>query len=313
MGTASIALALFVVCFLLVQLDKVDRGAAMLSGAVLFLLLGDALRFYSLDQAFAAIYFDSLALLFGISLISNCLYRSGVFHHLAFHVARYSLGNPLLIMVLLTLTTYSLSLAFNNLSVMIIMLPPTLVLCRALAMDPAPIMAAELIASNLGGASTLVGDFPNMIIGAVARLHFDDFIGGMMVPCLVLLAALLLFFHRHLERSPAAGRTDLAALKTELFAQSPAGSLPDRLDPYLLRLGLAVFMVTLFSFFVAQPLGIRPAAISFAAGLVILALGRLPQSELFTAISGGDLLFFSDCSSWWVGCMRRECWTGCTA
>ncbi|MBF0184924.1 MAG: hypothetical protein HQM06_11125 [Magnetococcales bacterium] len=294
MTPAVVTLVLFVLLFVLVQRDLVNRGLAMMGGALLFLLIGSSEGFYSLKLAFSAIYFDALALLFGMSLISNCLFRSGVFHYLACRFLGYSRGNPLLIVVLLTLSTYLLSLAFTNLSVMIIMVPLTLIVCRALSMDPAPIVAAELITSNLGGASTLVGDFPNMIIGAAARLHFDDFIGGMMVPCLVLLAAVLIVFQRHAHIAQARiALDDLTTIQSTVRAQSPVGPThPDGLDRYLLRLGLSVFVVTLFSFFLAQLLGVRPALLSFVAGLTIIVLGRIPPQELFAAVSGGDLLFF---------------------
>ena len=288
MAMAAVAFVLFVAVFLLVQMEWLDRGLAMLGGAMLFLLLGQLFHFYRLDQAMDAVYFDSLALLFGMSLISNCLSRSGLFHRLALNTVLYARGNLLLILVLLVMVTYTASLVFNNLSVMVILMPVTLVVCQALARDPALLVTAELVASNLGGASTLVGDFPNMIIGAVARLHFDDFIGGMMVPCLVLLATLLLFMQKRL------GVWHTAAFDPDAVRQLLIGMAPRRgaLDPYLVRVGGWVFVLTLAGFFVAQPLGIRPAVISFVAGLVVLGLGRSDPQEWFRAASGSDVLFF---------------------
>ncbi|MBF0164555.1 MAG: hypothetical protein HQM01_08685 [Magnetococcales bacterium] len=286
-------LSLFVAIFLLVQSDRVERGLAMTGGAVLFLLLGWLFDFYIFQEAVEAIYFDSLALLFGMSLISNVLYRSGIFHDLAFKAVRYSQGNRTLILTLLILATYASSLCFNNLSVMVIVLPLTLVLCRSLAMPAAPLVAAELIASNLGGASTLIGDFPNMIIGSVARLHFDDFIAGMMVPCLVLLAVLLLHFQKVIT-GPATGVLDLDAIHRSLAQLSPSHARDDRIhvDPYLFKVGGWGFLLSLLGFLLAKPLGILPSLISLMAGVAMLGWGRVPRDGLFAAMSGGDLLFF---------------------
>ncbi|MBF0339549.1 MAG: hypothetical protein HQL95_01130 [Magnetococcales bacterium] len=286
-------LTLFVAIFILVQTDRVERGQAMLGGAVLFLVLGWIFDFYVLQEAFEAIYFDSLALLFGMSLISNVLYRSGIFHDLAFKAVRYSQGNRLLILSLLILATYTASLCFNNLSVMVIVLPLTLVLCQSLAMPAAPLVAAELIASNLGGASTLVGDFPNMIIGSVARLHFDDFIGGMMVPCLVLLAVVLLHFQKYAAGAASKG-LDMDAIHQALAQLSPHHAAAGRIsvDPYLFKVGGWAFSLSLLGFFLAKPLGILPAMISVVAGVSMLLWGRVPKDDLFVAMSGGDLLFF---------------------
>ncbi|MBF0416681.1 MAG: hypothetical protein HQL86_00320 [Magnetococcales bacterium] len=287
-------LSLFVAIFILVQTDRVERGQAMLGGAILFLVLGWIFDFYIFQEAFQAIYFDSLALLFGMSLISNVLYRSGIFHDLAFKAVRFSQGNRLLILTLLILSTYASSLCFNNLSVMMIVLPLTLVICQSLVMPAAPLVAAELIASNLGGASTLVGDFPNMIIGSVARLHFDDFIGGMMVPCLVLLAALLLQFQRYATANAASKRLDLEAIHQALAKLSPQHASAGRIfvDPYLFKVGGWAFTLSLLGFFLAKPLGILPAMISVLAGVAMLLWGRIPKESLFAAMSGGDLLFF---------------------
>ncbi|MBF0308767.1 MAG: sodium:proton antiporter [Magnetococcales bacterium] len=292
MDAALVTVALFVGIFLLVQLDLVDRGPAMLGGALAFLFLGWALDFYTLDRAVASIYFDSLSLLFGMSLISNALFRSGLFQELAWRTVRFSRGQTLLILVLLVLITYTISLFFTNLSVMVIMVPMTLVLTRAMALTPAPIVAAELVASNLGGASTLVGDFPNMIIGAVSRLHFDDFIRGMMAPCLILLAVLLVFFQRRL-RLETASPLNAESVHRALENLSP-NHAPGRagIDPYLLRVGSWVLLSTLAGFFLAQPLGVQPSSITFVAGMAMLVLGRIPREQLFEAMSGGDLLFF---------------------
>ncbi|MBF0110525.1 MAG: hypothetical protein HQL76_15260 [Magnetococcales bacterium] len=286
MGTVILSIVLFAAVFLLVSLDLVNRGAAMVIGATGFLLLGQALDFYSPAQALEAIYFDSLSLLFGMSLISSVLFRSGIFNDLSTRTARFSGGNPTLVFTLLILTTYTLSLFFSNLSVMIIMVPFTLAFCRSMGMAAAPMVAGELVASNLGGASTLVGDFPNMIIGAAAQLHFDDFIRSMMVPNLFFLAILLVFFqHRVNPRNHKSSRS--------WNQNEPAGiSTTQPVDGYLLRLGSWVLALTLIGFLLAQPLGFRPSSVTFVAGLSVLVLGRIPQHELFEAMSGGDLLFF---------------------
>ncbi|MBF0123862.1 MAG: sodium:proton antiporter [Magnetococcales bacterium] len=290
MTSASVlTLALFGVVFLLVQQGRVDRQQAMLGGAGAFLVLGWLMGFYPIREAIGSIYFDTLALIFGMSLIADLLSRSGFFRYLAFRTAWFSRGNPVLTMVLFVLVTYTVSLVVNNLGAMLILLPLTVACCQLLEIDAAPIVAAELIASNLGGASTLVGDFPNMIIGAAANLHFGDFIGGMMVPCLLLLAVLLLFFRRQMAFiSGSVGRDQQAVA---LFFQQQAGKMVI-VDPRRLRIGMTILILTLVGFLLAEVIGVRPATVAFVAGLVVLGLGHIPARELFKAISGGDILFF---------------------
>jgi Na+/H+ antiporter NhaD/arsenite permease-like protein len=294
MTTESLlAIGLFFIAFLMMQWNVVGRNEAMLGGAAAFLLLGWAMDFYTIPMAMGAIYFDTLAMIFGMSLVSNVLIRSGVFTTLGLWTARFSRGSGPLILVLFVLITYAISSVINNLATMLVMVPLTLVLCQAMRISPIPIVAAELIASNLGGASTLIGDFPNMIIGAAAQLHFDDFIGGMMVPCLLLLAVMLLVFQWRKDGFAVLSRRSrtLSAAQVEALFLDQAGKMA-AVDPYLLRVGLVTLAVMLLGLMSAEPLGLRPAAVAFAAGLLMLVLGRIPPHELTAAVGGGDILFF---------------------
>lgn len=285
MAEPLVALLLFAAVFVGLYTRMVDRRVAVLGGAALFMVLGGIMGFYSLPMAFEAIYFDTLVLLFGMSLISATLARSGFFGVVAEQAAAFSMGSAWLSLVVFSLLTYAVSLFVNNLAAMVIILPVTLHHCRMARINPVPLVIAEVVASNLGGASTMVGDFPNMIIASAAHLHFFDFIPGMMVPCLMLLAAMLLFFQR---RRGALGMTD----------RSDPGYRPGTLlttqigDLYLYRLGLVVLSLTLIGFLTADALGIRPARVAMVAGLILLVAGRFPKEELFTAINGGDILFF---------------------
>lgn len=280
------AVVLFVAVFAMVYTGRVDRRLAMMVGAGLFLVLGAvADGFYTPRMALDAIYFDTLILLFGMSLISDTLARSGLFTVLAERAALYALGSGWLILVIFSLLTYLVSCFVNNLAAMVVVLPVTLEQCRLARVNPVPILMAEVVASNLGGASTLIGDFPNMIIASAAHLHFMDFLGGMMVPCLILLAAMLLFFQsRRLPLGIGMGPDPAYRPGTLLTAQVT--------DPYLYRLGLVVLLLALLGFLVAKSLGISPASVALVAGAVVLVGGKFAKESLWEAMNGGDILFF---------------------
>ncbi len=282
MAIPLLVTALFAGAFVLAFQGVLDRRLVMLGGGALFVLLGGLLDFYSLSMALEAVYFDTLILLFGMSLISATLARSGFFTLMARRAARQALGSGWLTLVFFSLITYFFSIFVNNLAAIVIILPVTLEQCRAARVNPVPIIIAEVVASNLGGASTMVGDFPNMIIASAAGLGFFDFIAGMMVPCLVLLAAMLLFFQGRRFELRLGGRSGgPEELETAVA-----------IDPYLQRLGLTVLVLTLIGFFIADRLDTSPAGVALAAGIVLLLLGRFPREGLFEAVSGGDILFF---------------------
>ncbi len=284
----AITICLFVAVFGAIFFDLIERRLAVLTGAGCLLLFGIVTGFYSPRMALEAIYFETLALIFGMSVISAILARSGVFARIATHVAVNSLGNGWWILVLLSLVTYGLSLLINNLSTMIVVLPITLTICRLIRINPVPILVAEIIASNLGGASTMVGDFPNMIISSAGDLQFLDFIGGMMVPCLILLAVMFLYFQA--RQSIPRDRASQAPTTTVELGQLADVALP--LQTHLQRLGISLLLITLLGFLLVDALDVRPGWIALGAGAVGLLLGRFDSEQLFRSCGGNDIVFF---------------------
>ncbi len=283
---AFLTLAIFAVAFTIIYQDKFDRLQVMLPAAASILISGVLLDTYSPRMALESIYFETLALIFGMSLISAVLSRSGAFAYIAERTITYSRGSGWLVVILLTLLTYLFSLVANNLATMVVMLPLSLTLCLRMGLNPVPVLIAEIVASNLGGASTMIGDFPNMIISTAASLRFLDFIGGMMVPALILLAALLLFLQSRKSQFVAHGNI----LGN---AQNNPASVSTVLNPFLLKLGLGSLGTVLVLFIFADSIGLKPAHIALVAGLILLEVGQFRGKELITASGARDILFFA--------------------
>ena len=280
-----ITLSIFAAAFTVIYLDKYDRLYIMLAGSSAILLSGILLNSYSLKMAMASIYFETLALIFGMSLISAVLARSGLFAYVAERSVSYSRGNGWVIVILLTLLTYSFSLVANNLATMVVILPMSLTLCLRMGINPIPLLIAEIIASNLGGASTMIGDFPNMIIAGAASLSFLDFIGGMMVPTLLLLAALLLFLQSR--------RREFRAQGSLLTEKDNSLNEQVKLDPFLLKLGLGTLGLVLVLFVFADSIGLQAAHVAMVAGIILIELGHFKRKELLSASGARDILFFA--------------------
>lgn len=286
---AIIAVMIFAGVFTLIFRGVVERRSAVLAGAGAMMVFGVISGIYPPAQAIDAIYFETLALIFGMSLVSALLARSGVFGVMARRMADHSMGNGWWVLVIFSLGTYGLSLLVNNLSAMVVILPVTLALCYRINVNPVPILIAEVVASNLGGASTMIGDFPNMIIASAGRLHFIDFISGMMVPCLLLLAAMFAYFH---------WRRDDVALDGGRSARSGAAAAQEApgdgsCEPYLVKVGVLLLAAALVGFLIAERIDLSPAWIAIWTGLLALSLGRFDRDALFAACGGGDILFFA--------------------
>ncbi len=283
---AVLTVLVFVATFAVLYRRSENSHMAVLAGAAVLVAIGALSGTYTLRMVLESIYFETLALIFGMSAISSLLGRSGIFVRLAAGTAERSQGQGRWILVMMTLVTYAISLASNSLVTVAVVVPVTLTVCFRTGIDPVPVIISEIIAANLGGASTMIGDFPNMILASAGRLHFNDFIAGMMPACLVLLAATLIFFEWRL------GDWRGAEIPVHSGWVREEESRHRTVDRRLLRFGLAIFAVTVAGLVLAGTVNLRPGWIAFAAGLAALALGRFEDDEFFAACGGSDILFF---------------------
>jgi Na+/H+ antiporter NhaD/arsenite permease-like protein len=284
--TAALTILVFIAAFTAMYRASAGSHVAVLAGAAAVMMIGTMSGTYSLRMAVDAIYFETLALIFGMSAISTLLARSGVFVYLAAGTAEHSKGNVTWVLVMMSLVTYGISLTTNNIATMVVVLPITLNICYRMQINPVPLTVAELFAANLGGASTMIGDFPNMIIASAGNLHFNDFISGMMVPCLVLLAGSLLFFEAKMDRWSGAASAGYAQALDQDEVLAPT------VDKAMLWTGIWIFGAAVAGFVFAGILNVRPGWIAFIAGLGAMAVGRFKDEDAFHAYGGHDILFF---------------------
>ncbi|MBF0170031.1 MAG: anion permease [Nitrospinae bacterium] len=290
MPPLMVATLIFAAFFGAVWSGRVGRQWAALAGGGAMAVAGILFGFYSGAMVADAVYGETLALIFGMSLIAASLARGGVFGRIAGTVARMAEGNSRLVLILFMLLTYTLSLAVNNLATVVVLLPVALRVCWSSGLNPVPLTIGMVVASNLGGASTMVGDFPNMIIASVADLTFLDFIGGMMVPCLLLLAATLLYFERA-KGGFHAHATSAAERKVRLGAAEELSEITAD-ERFYTRLGLGALTLALVGFLATDATTIRPSVVALAIGMGVVFLGQWDPRSLFDAVGGGDILFF---------------------
>ena len=196
---AAIAVSVFVVAYILIASDRINKTLVALCGAAAIL----ALTIVDADDAFfsheTGIDWNVIFLLFGMMIIVGVLRQTGVFEYIAIWAAKRANGSPLRIMILLVLVTAFASALLDNVTTVLLIAPVTLLVCERLAINPVPFLIAEVLASNIGGASTLVGDPPNIIIASRAGLTFNDFLIHMtpiVVIVMVVFIALVPFIFR---------------------------------------------------------------------------------------------------------------------
>ena len=199
-----LATALFVITYLVIMSDKLNRAIVALLGAGLLILTG----VLNQNEAMAAVDFNTLGLLLGMMLIVNITRRSGLFQYVAIWSAKKVDARPWGILLMMSIVTAVFSAFLDNVTTVLLTVPVTLLITDELKVKPYPYLFAQIIASNIGGTATLIGDPPNIMIGSATGLTFNDF-GLALTPVIVVImvgddgAALL-----HLGPPPARDRRE---------------------------------------------------------------------------------------------------------
>ena len=282
-----VSILIFVVALILIFTEKVQRTIVATVGASLMVGAGIALGFYSEEEAIAAIDFETLGLLLGMMLLVVLLQQTGFFEYLAIMAGRLSGGNPLRLFILLGAITTVLSMFLDNVTTVVLIAPVTILICELLRINPVPMLIGEALLSNTGGAGTLVGDPPNILIGAAAPFTFNDFLIHSLPVVIVvwLLVLLLLIWMFRKDLQPVSGAAE-AVKKLD-----PAKALH---EPKSARRVLIVLGVAVLFFFLHNVIHLSPAFIAMtAAGAALLWVRPADVSKVFENIEWVVLIFFA--------------------
>ena len=167
-----VAVVVFVVAMVAIMSEKVHRALVAIVGAMILLVV----HVVTFDQAMSHVDFNTLGVLLGMMLFVAVVKLSGIFEYLAIKCARLAKGNPWHVMVLFVCLTALLSALLDNVTTVLLIGPMTITVCRLLDIDAVPFFLAEIMASNIGGTATLIGDPPNIMIGSAAGYSFVDFV-----------------------------------------------------------------------------------------------------------------------------------------
>jgi Na+/H+ antiporter NhaD/arsenite permease-like protein len=284
--TAWLAVAIFAVAYVFIATEKIHRVAAALGGAALMLLIGATDAEHAFFSAEAGIEWNVIFLLLGMMLIVSVLKRTGAFEYVAIWAAKRAGGRPFRVMVILVVVTAVASAALDNVTTVLLIAPVTFLVCDRLGVPVVPFLIAEALASNIGGAATLVGDPPNIIIAARAGLSYNDFLIH-MAPFVVVVMVVFVAMCRWLFRSAFRYDPQRAA---EISALRERDAIQDR---RLLTVSLVVLGAVTVAFVLHTVLHLEPAVVAMLGGLLLLALSRLPAEDVARDVEWPTLVFFA--------------------
>ena len=260
MDPLLVATVLLVITYAVIVTEKINRAIVAMLGAGLMVLTG----VLNQQAAVQGIDFNTIALLTGMMVLVAITGRSGVFQYVAVWASKKVDARPSGILLMLATVTAVFSALLDNVTTVLLIVPVTLLITEELNVKAYPYLVTEILASNIGGMATLIGDPPNIIIGSAANLSFNDFVVNMTPISIIIFAVFIvgvhLFAGRHLQAS------DEAKARIMHFDENEAIK-----DPGLLKRSLCVLALVLAGFVFGHGAGMEPGTVAlFGASLLLL-------------------------------------------
>ena len=276
-----IAVVIFAVTMAAIMTEKIHRTAAAIAGAILLILTG----VLSVESGFSYVDGNTLGVLIGMMLFVTVVKNSGIFEYIAIRAAKAVKGRPWALMALFMVITALLSAFLDNVTTVLLIGPMTLAITNMLKLNPVPFFMTQILAANIGGTATLIGDPPNIMIGSAAGLSFNDFIlstgPAVLLVMLATVACFYFIYGRKLQVTQEAREVILGLDETK--------AIKDR--PLLIKSVVMIVLVVLGFVFHAQ-LHLESCTIALTAAIMLL-IGRQDLEETVAGVEWTTILFFT--------------------
>ncbi len=272
---------IFLLTYIIIVSERIHRTVAALVGGILMVVTGVVNQ----ESAFHAIDLNVIFLLVGMMVIAAIMAETGVFQWMAIKAVQLGRGDPVRIMVILALSTAVTSTLLNNVTVIVLIAPVAIFVATSLGVSPGPFLISSVMASNIGGAATLIGDPPNILIGSAAHIDFLQFLLNMGPPVLISLAIyvpIMVFqFRNQLKIDPEQSQR-VRFLSTEGVISNPK----------LLRQSLIVLSLILGAFLLESVIRLEVATIALAGATVLLLVTGYDPAKALEKVEWSTLMFF---------------------
>jgi len=283
-GEELLAGGIFLGIYALIVTEKIHRTLAALLGASLVILL----KLVDQREAFAFVDFNVIFLLAGMMIIANVMAKTGIFQWIAVEAVRRAEGQPYRLLLLTSVITAVVSAFLDNVTTVVLLTPITFFVAQRLGTSPVPFLISQVIASNIGGTATLIGDPPNIIIGSQMGKDFNDFLVN-LTPAATAALVVYLILARWLFRD------ELRAATSALEPDDIARLVEEErkiVDVRLMRISLGVMALTILGFLFSRALGLEGATIAMTGAVVLMIVARENVHEIFNTVEWPTLFFF---------------------
>jgi Na+/H+ antiporter NhaD/arsenite permease-like protein len=285
MNPTILAVAIFLITYAIIITEKASRSAIAVFGGALLIVFG----ILNLDQVFEKyIEWNTITLLIGMMILVGIVNKTGIFQYVAIKSAKAAKGNPVRILIILSVFTAVASAFLDNVTTVLLLVPVTLAITNILELNPTPFLISEILASNIGGTATLIGDPPNIMIGSANKhLSFNDFLLHLSPVVLIIMIATLLVLYLIYRRQltiPGKNVQKLMELDESDYIKNPA----------LMRKSLIILGLTILAFLLHSVIHLEASiiAITGATLLMIVGLNKEEAEEALDSVDWVTIFFF---------------------
>jgi len=278
---AYIAIIVFIIVYALILSEKVHRTIAALLGGMLLILLGVLAQ----EKAIEHIDWNTLGLLVGMMIVVGITRRTGVFEYLGLKAVRLAKGEPIRILIALASVTAILSAFLDNVTTVLLIVPIVFSINDKLNLKIMPFLVAMIVASNIGGTATLIGDPPNIMIGSQTHLGFVDFITN-LTPVVIVIHVVTMAVFYFIYRNEMKVSDEL---KADLMKIDPLSAIK---DSALLKKCLFVLGLILIGFFTHQALDLESATIALSGAVLLMFITKEEPEEILLTVEWPTIFFF---------------------
>lgn len=283
MNTMQIlSVVVFLIVMAAIVTEKVHRTVAAVAGAVVLVFL----HVLTVDDAVSYIDFNTIGVLIGMMLFVAVVRNSGLFEYVAIKAAKIAKGNPWKIMLLFIIITTALSAFLDNVTTVLLVGPMTIAITGILGLNPVPFLLTQILASNIGGTATLIGDPPNIMIGSQAGLSFVDFVVNTGLAVVFIMIATCLCFYFLYGRKMVVEPDKMAAVMQLDESKSI-------MDHGLLVKSVVMIGLVVLGFVFHSALGVESCIIALASATIMLLIGKQDTEEIVLGVEWSTILFFT--------------------
>ncbi len=272
----------FLLTYAFIVAEKWHRAVVAMSGAVIILLS----KVLTQDVAIGFIDFNTIGLLIGMMIIVGVTRETGVFEYMAILAAKKAKGEPVRIMVFLAIITAIASALLDNVTTVLLIVPVTFSIVRELKLSPIPFLITEIIASNIGGTATLIGDPPNIMIGSATNLTFLDFLFN-LTPVIIVIFIVTIYILKWIYKKQLQIDDSLKENIMKFDEKEQIKDVP------LLKKCLAVLALTILGFTAHGALELHTATIALTGAALLLLITRMEPEQVFYAVEWPTIFFFA--------------------